>query len=380
MAWDGHVHKTFRGADAPVRFAQEVCVLRYLQERGCDFVPLLLEAYEEELRIVTTNCGARVEYLNEEKMAELFAELETFGVRHDDPFLRNITYRHSDGRFCLIDFELATILQDPEKKETTISWSGATHRGRVRPNNEDAFLALTVDRHGMRLLGKAGETPRGAGDFIFAVSDGMGGGESGEFASRVALDRLGALLPAAWESRARGAAVDYPGLLAEVFLGIHEALLQMGQHYAECRGMGATLTLAWCTAEGVLHWGHVGDTRLYHLPASGMLTQVSMDDTQVGWMRSERQLNEREARAHPARHALNRALGAGQQIFSLQSGQVQVGAGDLFLLCSDGVVEGLWDHALGDALAAGVGAESIIQDAMAGGSRDNLSAVVISLS
>ena len=58
----------------------------------------------------TTNCGSRVVHLDEERRRELFAELETFGVRHDDPDMRNVTYRQTDGRFCVVDFELATIL------------------------------------------------------------------------------------------------------------------------------------------------------------------------------------------------------------------------------------------------------------------------------
>ena len=96
------------------RFENEVRVLRYLEARGCNFVPRLLEADEKNLRIITTNCGTRVEHLDDKRAKELFAELEKFGVRHDDPDLRNVTYRFSDGRFCLIDFEFATIL--PESK------------------------------------------------------------------------------------------------------------------------------------------------------------------------------------------------------------------------------------------------------------------------
>jgi PPM family protein phosphatase len=69
-----------------------------------------LEADSTKLQIITTNCGSRVEHLDEERARELFAELEPFGVRHDDPDVRNVTYRQSDGRFCVIDFELATIL------------------------------------------------------------------------------------------------------------------------------------------------------------------------------------------------------------------------------------------------------------------------------
>ncbi len=74
------------------------------------FVPKLLEADPAQLRIVTTNCGSRVEHLDEKRTQELFAELEPYGVRHDDPEMRNVTYRQSDGRFCIIDFEFATIL------------------------------------------------------------------------------------------------------------------------------------------------------------------------------------------------------------------------------------------------------------------------------
>ena len=64
--------------------------------------------------IVTTNCGTRVQHLSDKKIKSLFAQLERFGVRHEDPFLRNITYRNSDGQFCLIDFEFATLIDNPE--------------------------------------------------------------------------------------------------------------------------------------------------------------------------------------------------------------------------------------------------------------------------
>ena len=115
ISYDGRVFKTFRGPKAEERFANEVRVLRYLEQRGCPFVPRLLESDPAELRIITTNCGARVEHLDEARTRELFAELEKFGVRHEDADMRNVTYRQSDGRFCLIDFEFATILPDSGK-------------------------------------------------------------------------------------------------------------------------------------------------------------------------------------------------------------------------------------------------------------------------
>jgi PPM family protein phosphatase len=115
LSFDGQVFKAYHGPDAAKRFANEVRVLRHLEAHGCNFVPRLLEADEASLRIVTNNCGSRVERIDEERAKQLFAELERFGVRHDDPDLRNITYRASDGRFCLIDFEFATILPETPK-------------------------------------------------------------------------------------------------------------------------------------------------------------------------------------------------------------------------------------------------------------------------
>lgn len=117
VGYDGRVYKQFRGPNAAERFATEVAVLRHLEARGCDFVPRLLESDPEHLKIVTTNCGSHVQHLDAERTRELFAQLLPYGVRHDDPEVRNVTYRQSDGRFCLIDFEFATILPDPKISE-----------------------------------------------------------------------------------------------------------------------------------------------------------------------------------------------------------------------------------------------------------------------
>jgi tRNA A-37 threonylcarbamoyl transferase component Bud32 len=109
-SFDGRVYKTYHGPDAEERFNKEVRVLRFLKARGCGFVPRLLDADAAKRRIITTNCGSRVEHLDAERSRRLFAELESYGVRHDDPDIRNVTYRQADGRFCVVDFELATIL------------------------------------------------------------------------------------------------------------------------------------------------------------------------------------------------------------------------------------------------------------------------------
>ena len=119
LTFDGRVIKIYHGPNAHERFTNEVKILRHLAARDCPFVPRLLEADEAQLRIVTTNCGSRVEHLDPARTQELFADLEQFGVRHDDPEMRNVAYRQSDGRFCLIDFEFAAILPGSEPPSTT---------------------------------------------------------------------------------------------------------------------------------------------------------------------------------------------------------------------------------------------------------------------
>jgi hypothetical protein len=116
----GNVHKRLRGTHAAQRYATEVAVLKVLQERGCSYVPRLLEEHPEELYFVSTNCGKPAHQITKEKADKLFAALERdFGVRHLDAEPRNITYSDKLGRFCLIDFELAEILPAPSAKPSS---------------------------------------------------------------------------------------------------------------------------------------------------------------------------------------------------------------------------------------------------------------------
>ena len=109
--WNGHVHKKFRGTNADERYATEVEVLKVLEQRGCTYVPRLLEEFPEQLYFVSSNCGSPVPDLSVAKAKELFAELERdYGVRHGDAEARNVTYSPQLGRFCIIDFEIAEIL------------------------------------------------------------------------------------------------------------------------------------------------------------------------------------------------------------------------------------------------------------------------------
>jgi protein phosphatase len=261
-----------------------------------------------------------------------------------------------------------------------LSWSGMTHRGRFRPNNEDAFLALTFDADEIRYLGKVGESSMEHGDFVFAVSDGMGGAKSGEFASRIAVEQLTRLLPKSYRMAARHFSAGIGDVLTEAFERVHVEMLRIGQCYAECAGMGATLSLA-CFSPGWMHFAHVGDSRIYYLPAGGELKQVTHDHSYAGWLRRQGKLNEREARNYPGKNSLNQVLGAGHQSLEPHLGAVSCQPGDRFLLCTDGVIDGLWDQRLEECLKAPAGdkakAAQIVERAVSESGRDNCTAVVV---
>jgi serine/threonine protein phosphatase PrpC len=274
----------------------------------------------------------------------------------------------------------------PAPSPAEINWSGITHVGRIRKNNEDTFLALNFDGHDIRYLGKTGRASLSNTDFVFAVSDGMGGAKSGEFASRIAVDRITRLLPRGFRLSASGISSDFQDLLSELFSAIHFDLLKLGQSYEECAGMGATLSLTWFTPEW-MYFGHVGDTRIYYLPAEGGMTQITHDHSHVGWLRRNGKLNEREARAHPQRNALQQALGASQQFVEPQIGAVGHKPGDRFLICSDGLVDGLWDRRIEEIVrtaprfgAAPTTAQLLVEESVQASGRDNTTALVVEIS
>jgi len=269
-------------------------------------------------------------------------------------------------------------------KSERLRWFGHTDRGRVRPNNEDSFLALQFDAQAVYHLGKIGEAMLANADFAFAVSDGMGGAKAGEFASRITVDKIMRLLPLSFKQSAMGLEAGVHDVMEELFDQIHRALTFLGASDQECAGMGATLSLCWF-APGWMYFGHVGDSRIYYLPAkeSG-LRQISHDDTHVGWLFRQGQISEREAREHPRRTALQKALGAGNQFVDPQVGAVAYERGDRFLLCTDGLVDGLFDSQLADLILCPTPGEAklpparrLVELAVEKAGRDNTTALII---
>jgi serine/threonine protein phosphatase PrpC len=270
----------------------------------------------------------------------------------------------------------------PRKKLPSLKWSGWTDRGKVRPNNEDSFLGLQFDGREVFRLGKSGEASAEKMDFAFAVCDGMGGARAGEFASRIASEKITTLLPRAFQHSALGLQLGFSDVLAELFSQIHRALVFVGGSYEETEGMQTTLSLCWFTPDWIF-FGHLGDSRIYHLPKrKNKITQLTHDDTHVGWLLREGKINEREARNHPRRNILQKALGGGNQFVDPQVGAIACERGDIFLLCTDGLTEGLRDEQMAELLraknvSAKNPAQNLVEMAVKNYGRDNTTALVI---
>ncbi len=275
----------------------------------------------------------------------------------------------------------------PAATPQKLHWHGHTDVGRVRKNNEDSFLGLQFNAQEVHYLGKIGEGTLELGDFAFAVSDGMGGAHAGEFASRMAVEKITRLLPRSFRLEARGLSTGFGDVLGELFEQIHRSLVLLGSSDEDCHGMGTTLSLIWFRP-GWMFFGHVGDSRIYYLPYSGGgIQQISHDDTYVGWLYRNGKISTHEARNHPRRNVLQKALGSDHRYIDPQIGAVGCEPGDMFLICSDGLNEGLHDERIHQLLRFPTIQESalnpalrLVQQAVAQSGQDNTTALVVEVS
>lgn len=231
-----------------------------------------------------------------------------------------------------------------------LRWAAVSHSGSRKPRNDDSLVAFASGIDGAEHLAASGSHPLTSRDLVFAVSDGMGGGNAGDIASSTLLRQMTEIIPETFKAAAAGFFPDSLAHLNDAIRTVHQAINEAAAASADHSGMAATLALAWFTPEN-LYLTNVGDSRIYR-SRGGVLEQLSRDHTSAWgqWKRGE--IREIQYRNHPRRAALYEVVGGGHHRVNPHFAAIPYHPGDRFLICSDGLIDGVWERHISDALAA----------------------------
>jgi len=229
--------------------------------------------------------------------------------------------------------------------------AGVTDAGRRRRRNEDSFVV---------------EPP------LFVVADGMGGAQAGEVASRLAA--------AAFREFHEADELEPEARLAATVQEANRRIYERAQQDTEVSGMGTTITAALAGDESIAI-GHVGDSRAYRVRGR-QLEQLTEDHSLVADLIRSGRLTPEEAESHPQRSVITRALGTDPEV-DVDTFTLEAEAGDVFLLCSDGLTSMVTDDeilslldASGDLERAG---KALVKAANKSGGEDNITVVLFTL-
>ena len=228
-----------------------------------------------------------------------------------------------------------------------ISWAARSDVGLVRGHNEDSFLL---------------QAP------LFVVSDGMGGHAAGEVASSIAVETIGQQAPGTADDVLLGAAVE----------SANASVMSAAEQGIGKPGMGCTAT-AVIIEKSRMAVAHVGDSRAYVL-RQGTLVRVTHDHSYVEELVDSGQITADEARTHPSRSVITRALGSDPDMYA-DHFSLEVGDGDRIILCSDGLSGMIGDGQI-ESLAVSSAtpqqaADNLVAAALTAGGADNVTVVVI---
>lgn len=239
---------------------------------------------------------------------------------------------------------------------TRICGAGETHRGKVRPSNQDLLIV---------------EPELG----LYAVLDGMGGAKAGERAAQVARETLIGFI------RAHGASKRYTRreLLEFAIDAAASAVFTAGAEQVDCEGMGTTIVACLAGEPGCIVIGHAGDSRAYLLREGG-LRALTRDHTLVQEFIDSGSMTPEQGEQSPIRHVLSRNLGAENGVKADMLEQA-IEPGDRLLLCSDGLYGGASPEEVCRVLESrhppAQIASQLIELALSGLAVDNISAIVI---
>ncbi|HZT17252.1 MAG TPA: Stp1/IreP family PP2C-type Ser/Thr phosphatase [Gaiellaceae bacterium] len=226
-----------------------------------------------------------------------------------------------------------------------------TDAGRKRRGNEDAYVCRPP---------------------LFAIADGMGGAQAGEVASALAAEAL------------TDTPVDGGGerRLVELIREANRRVHERASTDAATSGMGTTITVALVEDDGRVTFGHVGDSRAYLLRQDAF-EQLTDDHSLVAELVRRGELSPAEAEVHPQRSVITRALGTDPDI-DVDTFSVPAEAGDLFLICSDGLSDMVDEETIASILRAHRGdlaeaSRALVQAANRAGGEDNITAVLFEI-
>ncbi len=261
-----------------------------------------------------------------------------------------------------------------------IDYAAITHPGKVRKNNEDAYLLSALDGEEPIINGPAQSLNAKDAGLLVAVADGMGGAAAGEVASREGLAAMALHLFGHWGRLAPGREPDLLRAQEAAVKEASDAVLRYSDDDRTARGMGSTLTAAVLWG-GRAYVAQIGDSRAYLL-RQGCLHQITVDQTLVNDLISQGSLTAEEARTHPQRNMITQALGSPRPL-QVALSRISLRRGDRLLCCSDGlhgeVEDGRIREVLGDAPSPRQGLERLLEDVLARGARDNVTGVVVAL-
>lgn len=255
---------------------------------------------------------------------------------------------HAPGR-CELSLEGRADTEFISGSNSFISWGARSDVGLVREHNEDSFLLRTP---------------------LFAVCDGMGGHAAGEVASSIAVKVIGEEAPNTADDVLLGAAIE----------AANQAVIEAPQKGIGKPGMGSTASAIFIEGNQMAV-AHVGDSRIYLLH-HGTLVRVTHDHSYVEELVDSGQITADEARNHPSRSVVTRALGSDPEMYA-DHFTLEVSDGDRIILCSDGLSSMILDDEIESIAVSNItpqnAADSLVSAALTAGGADNITVIVVDI-
>ena len=273
----------------------------------------------------------------------------------------------------------------PYSSLVRIDVSALSHPGRVRANNEDQFFVTRLARSLETMLSSLppGDVPDRADEvnYVMVVADGMGGHAAGEVASRMAISALVTLaldIPDWFFKMDEEGAHEIERRARRIVQQISSMVVERGREDAALRGMGSTLTAVRSYGRDLLIV-HVGDSRAY-LFRGGRLHRLTKDHTYAQMLVDNGQLLACDIASSGVSHILTNAIGGSTEKVEVDVDLLRLEDGDRLLLCSDGLTDLVDDDEITKTLAgtqaSGDACARLMQLALDGGGRDNITVIV----